>query len=105
MKKSFVVLALSLFGAGVAQAEDLNWTLENVSGAVIVEFYTSPVGDENWGEDLTGADVLGSGESADVLIADGATVCDYDLQFVFDDGSTMEDTVDMCSMASYTVSP
>jgi hypothetical protein len=54
-----------------------------------------------------GQDVLGPGESVEVTIADGRSVCDYDLRFEFEAGSnlaTTEDTQNLCETGSYTIS-
>ncbi len=53
--------------------------------------------------DILGMDVLGSGESVNVTIADGRRACEYDLKIVFDDGDELEDTTDLCDTGSYTV--
>lgn len=100
-KAAAVMAAISFGSAAIAQ--DVTWTLFNNSGATLMEFYTSPVTSNDWGPDLLGSDVVESGGGGTVLIADGSTICDYDMRFVFDDGSELLDTVDICSMASYTL--
>lgn len=97
------VLALSLASAP-AVAEDLDFTLTNDTESVLAEFYASPADVGEWEEDILGDDVLGPGESADITIADGRTQCEYDMKFVFDDGS--ETTVaaeDICETGSFTL--
>lgn len=90
--------------AAPAFAEDITYTLHNQTSYVVMEFYTSPANDNDWGYDILGADVLLAGESADVLIADGSDQCVYDLRFVFDDGEVLEDYgVDICELAEYTL--
>lgn len=86
-----------------AVAQDVQYELVNQSGLTLMEFYTSPVADGSWGEDLLGANVLPSGESGTVTIADGEATCDYDLRFVFEDGQEMVDSVNICELASYTL--
>jgi len=99
------VLAASIlsFVSAPAIAEDLEFTLTNKSGYVIVEFYASPSDVYDWEEDILGMDVLGHNESVLITIADGRTQCEYDLRMTFDDGDTLEDTVDLCETGSYTV--
>lgn len=94
-------LGLSLSFATAAVAQDIEYTLINSSSSVLMEFYTGPVSDPEWGEDLLGADVLAPGESGTVTIADGQTACAYDLLFVFEDNTELTDTVDICELASY----
>lgn len=86
-----------------ALAQDMMFTLINQTGHTLVEFYASPVTVGDWEEDILGADVLESGYSVDVLIADGRANCDYDFLMVFDDGDEVEDQVNICELGSYTL--
>lgn len=103
MKQLVPAFLVSAALAAPAIAQDVNYELINNSPLTLMEFYTSPVDVGSWENDILGADVLGSGEIGTVLIADGATACVYDLLFVFEDGQTLEDTVDICDLASYTL--
>ena len=88
-----------------AYAEDLVFMLDNQSSGAIQEFYASPVGVDDWEEDILGTDVLAAGEASRVTIADGRDVCEYDLKIVFDDASEMEErSINLCDTGSYTVS-
>ena len=89
--------------AAPALAQDMMFTLSNTTGHTLVEFYASPITADDWEEDILGADVLGSGDSVDVLIADGRANCDYDFLMVFDDGDAIEDQVNICELGSYTL--
>ena len=89
--------------AAPAMAQDVQYELTNDSGLTLMEFYTSPVDDGTWGSDVLGAGVLAAGETGTVTIADGETTCDYDLRFVFEDGQELVDSVNICDMASYTL--
>ncbi len=91
--------------AAPAMAQDLQYQLVNDSGLTLMEFYTSPVDDGTWGDDILGANVLATGESGTVTLADGSAQCDYDLRFVFEDGTEMTDTVNACETGSYTITP
>src|SRR3712207_1933242 len=94
--------ALLLAGlAAPALAQDVDYELINDSGLTLMEFYTSPVDEGAWGDDILGADVLASGEAGTVSIGDGGAQCDYDLRFVFEDGSELVDTVNVCDTARY----
>ncbi len=86
-----------------AAAQDVQYQLSNSTGLTLMEFYTSPASQGSWGDDLLGANVLAAGEAGTVTIADGESTCDYDLLFVFEDGQEMVDTVNICEMASYTL--
>lgn len=91
------------FLAAPAQAEDLSFQLNNRSGYDLYEFYASPTNVSSWEDDILGADILPSGESVEIIIADGRTQCDYDLRMVFVDGDVLEDTVNLCDTGSYTI--
>jgi hypothetical protein len=89
-----------------AHAEDLVFTLTNGTNSVLTEFYTSPTGVNDWEADVLGQDVLNPGESAQVTIADGRTVCAYDMRFEFSEESELDtttDTQDLCELGSYTI--
>ena len=96
--------ALLLVGlAAPALAQDVQYQLVNDSGLTLMEFYTSAVDEGAWGDDILGANVLAPGENGTVNIADGSAQCDYDLRFVFEDGSEFVDSVNVCDTASYTL--
>lgn len=85
-------------------AEDLVFTLVNDSSLAITEMYVSPVGEDQWGENILMVDAVDPGVSGDVTIADGLEVCDYDLRFVTAEGAEAEQTQNLCDIATFTVS-
>jgi hypothetical protein len=98
----FAFAALVALTATPALAEDLVFTLVNDSSHTITEMYVSPVGVDQWGENiLFGA--VDPGVSGDVTIADGLDVCDYDLRFVSAEGGEAEQSQNLCDMATFTV--
>jgi hypothetical protein len=101
--KALSVAAALAMVPSVALADSLVFKLINKSSFVITELYASPNNVKSWEEDILGADVLGSGESVNVTIADGRRACDYDLRIVFDDGDAIEDTTNLCDTGEYTV--
>lgn len=94
---------LTSLGLTPALAEDLVFMLDNQSSYVVTEFYSSPTNVGDWEEDVLGSDVLGAGDGMRITIADGRDQCEYDLRIVFEDGDVLEDTADLCSTGSYTV--
>ena len=91
-------------GVGKAAAEGLGFSLHKQASFFVMEFYASPSDVAEWEDDILGLDVLPSGESANVTIADGREQCEYDLRFVFDDGDVVErGGVDLCETGSYTL--
>lgn len=101
-KHMILVSAIVLMPAG-ALADDLVFRFDNNSSYTVVELYASPSDVGEWEEDILGRDVLVSGESARVTIADGRRACEYDMRIVFEDGDTIEDTTDLCETESYAV--
>lgn len=107
--KTTTKLAVALtcaFAFASAHAEDLVFTLTNDTSGTMMYFNASPVGVDEWEEDILGSQVLGPGESAEVTIGDGREVCEYDMRFEFDDDSglgTVTDSQDLCEMGSYTI--
>ena len=79
------------------------FSLSNESSLNLQELYVSASEAEAWGEDILGRDVLASGESGDVTIADGGEVCSYDMRFVMDNGSTIEGSADLCENDVFTI--
>lgn len=99
-------LAALLASAVTSQAEDLVFTLTNSTNSTLERFYTSPTGVDQWEDDVFGQDVLSPGDSIEITIADGRSVCEYDMRFEFSEDSdldTTEDTQNLCEMGSYQI--
>lgn len=109
MVKSFaatcaVVGALGVFASAPAWAEDLYFTLRNSTGVAIDGLYVSHTGTSSWEENLLAGSYLDSGYEIEVEIADGRTVCEYDILTTFVDGDEVDDyNVDLCSLGVYTL--
>jgi hypothetical protein len=85
---------------------NLTFRLTNASGYALTELYVSPSFADEWGGDMLKSKVLFSGEAATLAIADGSSTCVYDLRFVAEDGSMMEDVgIDLCAVKSYVLEP
>ncbi len=98
------VAAFALLTAVPALAEDLEFTLNNVTGSDLAEFYLSPANVNNWEENLLDGKILPAGNTVQVNVADGRTVCTYDILSVFEDGEKVEERgVDLCTLGSYTL--
>ena len=95
--------ALLLLAPAAAQAEDLEFLLTNLSDSSVVGFYVSPTDTDRWEENLIAGGYLPSGNEIDVVIADGADTCMYDIRTEFEDGETTEDyDLDLCELGEYT---
>ncbi len=97
--------SLALLGlSSQASAQDLVFNLINQSSYDVIEFYASPYNVDSWEEDILGSDILESGYSIRITIADARSQCEYDLRFVFDDGDVIERSgVDLCKTRKYTL--
>ena len=104
MKAHLILTAVFGLTALPVVAQDVQYELVNNSSLTLMEFYSSPVSNPAWGGDILGANVLASGTIGAVTIADGGTECAYDIRMVFDNGATLEDSVDVCAVTSYTIS-
>lgn len=98
----YALAALATLAATPALAEDLVFTLANDSSHTIVEMYVSPVGEDEWGENILFAAVE-PGVSGEVTIADGLDVCDYDLRFVSVEGGEAEQSQNLCELATFSL--
>ena len=103
-----IALAAAVIAASAvpSHAEDLKFQLTNGTNSVLTRFYSSPTGVNSWEEDVFGENVLNPGETVNITIADGRTVCKYDMRFEFDENSdldTTEDTQDLCELGTYTI--
>lgn len=87
-----------------AQAEDLEFLLINASSYDIVEFLVSDPADDYWSDNLIpDGYVLPAGNEVEVLIADGADYCEYDIRAVWEDGDEFtEMDVDLCDLGEWT---
>ena len=95
------VFSAALLAMPVA-AEDLTFLLVNESSADLVEFNVSKGSSSSWEENLLEGGYLASGYEIDVLIADGATTCVYDIRGRFSDGTEAEDfDLDLCELGEY----
>lgn len=95
-------LALMAGLASPALAEDISFTLSNMAASDLTEFYASPVGNDNWEENILGDVTLAAGVSGEVTITD-AQGCDYDLRMVFADGDVLEGASNICENRTYTI--
>jgi hypothetical protein len=96
---------MALAITGPAAAEDLRFKVVNNSSLDVEYFYASPSNESNWGGDLLGSGRLGSYSYGTATIADGSTQCVYDFKYIMSDGQTYyEDSIDLCSLGTYTIS-
>ncbi|GAB6042424.1 hypothetical protein [Endothiovibrio diazotrophicus] len=98
-----LLFAAALLSATAARAEDLQFQLRNQTSTEIVALQVSTVHTDSWEENLIAGYVLPAGNEMDVVIADGARTCRYDLLITFADDTHIEDRdVDLCELGTYT---
>lgn len=98
-----LTLALSLVTTLPAAALDRRVTIVNNTGFTIVEFYGSNTGADTWQEDILGADVLPSGQSAVINFDDETGYCMFDFRAVFEDGEVLErGGINVCEIGTFT---
>lgn len=107
--RNLILASLVLVGLagvpGLANAEDLKFTLTNHSSRAIENFYTSPANTTDWQEDVLGEDTIAPGQSDEITVADGSTQCIYDMRFIMDDKAELvEQAIDLCKLGEYTLS-
>jgi hypothetical protein len=84
----------------------LTFRLDNESGYALTDVYVSPSLEDKWGKDALGGKPLANGDTADIAVAGRDNICHYDIRFVGDDGSLLEDVaIDLCSIERYTLEP
>jgi len=101
--RTLLAAAIATLATAPAFAQDLVFTLVNDSSHSSVEMYVSPVGEAEWGENILTVDAVESGVSGEVSIADGLDVCEYDLQFITEEGLEATQTQDLCAISTFTV--
>lgn len=105
-KLSAIASAVVAMFAVPAHADDLTFTLKNGTQSILTHFYTSPVGTDDWEDDVFGNQILNPDETMEITIADGRRVCQYDMRFEFTEDSDLDTTTDtqnLCELGSYTL--
>ena len=100
-----VVLSLPIaaFNVGSALADQRDFTVVNSTSVPIRHLYVSPTGENSWGDDILGKDVLTSGDSTLVYFTDNANICSYDIKAVFDNNDSTEGyKINLCETTTYT---
>jgi len=103
-KQLIVATAMAVGFSSAAGAEDLKFVLTNETSLGVVGVYVSHAGTKQWEENLIEGGVLAPGYEIDVVIADGRSVCVYDLKSEFESGDVFEDYgLDLCELGAYTL--
>ncbi len=96
---TFVTASLVFLSmAGLAQANNADFTLKNKTGYQIDEVYVSRHSSSNWGSDRMGDDALANGETKDINFPHGNGACQFDIKVKYhdDDSSAEWHDVNLC---------
>ena len=96
-------MALSLLGtAAWAAAQD--FTIVNDTGRTVVSFNISPTGEDEWGPDLLGSEVMAEGTTAAVTFDVDEARCLWDIRAMFDDAAVGNwRALDLCEISTITL--
>ena len=102
---SFVLAASFALAPVAASAQDLTFTLDNKSGAMIVKFFAIPADGSGKRIELLNKRGLWAGKSRTLTIADDTDACVYKTRAVFEDNSyeDISDKTDFCEVGNYTI--
>jgi hypothetical protein len=102
MRKGFFAGALlaGALAASAAWAAQQDFVLTNNSGHVIMTLHVAPTSTDQWGEDILGADVLASGEQAQVSFDRDEDECLWDIRATYDDGTENDERgINLCEVS------
>jgi hypothetical protein len=101
MKSICAVLSLAVVAslAVSATAGTQDFTLVNKTGVPINNLYISETGNDDWEEDVLGADVLDDGASIEIQFS-GKKACKWDLMVKDDEGGSVYwRKIDLCQVS------
>lgn len=95
-------VALGTMGFQSNDGQDRRVRIINATGVTMTHFYASNSGENDWQEDILGADVLANGASVRINIDDGSGACIYDFRARFADGDVLERyRINVCQISEY----
>ena len=100
-----VVLGLVALPATTLARDAREITVVNATGATIQSLFVSPVGTEEWEEDVLGVDVLEDGDSVDISFSGyEADECAFDILAANADGDAwLLSDVNLCEVTAVTL--
>lgn len=103
MRVLFTVFVL-LISTVAAQAENRWMTIENLTGVTMTEFFASNDGQNSWGRDWLGRDVLYHNQYIEFNFDDGSGYCIWDMKAVFADGEeAVWNQINVCSESTWSI--
>ncbi len=70
----------------VALAAPQDFDIHNKTGQAIITLQVSASGDDKWGDDILGVDILSDKESAEITFDRGTEDCLFDIRVTYEDG-------------------
>ncbi|MDI1282301.1 hypothetical protein [Brevundimonas sp.] len=106
-RRAFMAAAVSAVALGSMafqsdDGQDRHVRVTNATGVTMTHFWASSAGEEDWQEDILGADVLPNGAAVRINIDDGSGACVYDFRARFADGDVLERyRINVCRVSEY----
>ncbi len=94
-----------IIAARVLPKEERSFTVRNRTGLMVIQLFGRATGEQDWGPDRLGNDVLEDG--AEMTISIPSRSCDIDLMVVYVDNRAVEERrgIDACDLAELTLAP
>lgn len=83
MKRGYALVAacwIGLMASLPAQANELDFTLNNATGYDIQAVYVDPTSSDTWTDDVMGPDILADGSGVNIHFTGDADSCKWDLK-------------------------
>ncbi len=105
MRKIVIVAAMALSALGTAAwAAAQDFTIVNDTGRTVMAINVSPTGEDDWGPDLLGSQVMADGVTASVTFDMDEARCLWDIRATFDDGAVGDwRGLDLCEISTITL--
>ncbi len=99
-----VLLLAATVAVTAQQRRNLDFTLVNKTGLVVMELYLSPASENEWGEDVLGDDILDHNEKVDIDFSSAETECAWDMKVVDeDDDEVVWTKLNLCTASEITI--
>ncbi len=94
-----------IIAARVLPMEERSFTVRNRTGLMVIQLFGRSMGEQDWGPDRLGNDVLEDG--AEMTISIPSRGCEIDLMVVYVDNRAVEERrgIDACDLAELTLAP
>ena len=102
--KKLVAAAAAFLVASAAWAAAQDFTIVNATGRTVLTINISPTGEEDWGPDLLGSEVMADGATASATFDVDESRCLWDIRASFEDGAIGDwRGLDLCEISTITL--